>query len=205
MAFELAPIGGVNYGALGQTGTPLTNSWLSGQQAGVGSGFSLAPQNPISFPTVLQSSPTVAPVAAAPTGWSPGDASAPIPPVRPADLGSTPSAAAASPTTQTPGSTTPQTNLGPSTPLDWNVGTMQLGLSGIQTLGNLWTSWNAIDLAKKNYNMQHNLSQANLDNQVQTTNNALEDKINSRYVTEGKSSADASNYLSSHELKKTII
>lgn len=96
-------------------------------------------------------------------------------------------------------------NLGNSTPLGWNVGTGQLAISGLSTLGQLWTAWNSVDLAKKNYNLTKATSQANLNNQVSSYNTNLEDKINSRYFTEGKTQAAADAYYNSHKLEKVNL
>lgn len=94
---------------------------------------------------------------------------------------------------------------GLDTTLGMNIGTGQLALSGLSTLSNLYTAWNAVDLANKNYNLTKATSQANLDNTVKTYNNTLEDKITSRYNTEGRSSADASSYISSHKLNSVTL
>lgn len=94
---------------------------------------------------------------------------------------------------------------GLDTGFGWNIGTGQLAISGLSTLGQLWTAWNAVDLANKNYNLTKATSQANLNNQVTTYNNNLEDRISSRYAAENKTSADASAYIDSHKLSKVNL
>lgn len=89
--------------------------------------------------------------------------------------------------------------------LGLNIGTGQLGLGLLNGLGSLWTSMNAIDLAKKNYNLNLGTSQANLNNQTTSYNNNLQDRINSRYVAEGLPQSAADDYLASHQLKQVKL
>lgn len=63
----------------------------------------------------------------------------------------------------------------------------------------------AAKLAKKNYKFQVGAYNENLKNTTQSYNTALEDRINARHVTEGKSTADTSNYLNKHSLKATTL
>lgn len=72
--------------------------------------------------------------------------------------------------------------------------------SGIQTLGNLYMAYQQNKLAKDSLRFQKESYQKNLANQSQTYNTALEDRIRSRYNTEGKTSAEADQYLKKNSL-----
>jgi hypothetical protein len=89
--------------------------------------------------------------------------------------------------------------------LGFNLPTLNLALGGLQTIGNLWGAWQANKLAKQQFGLQRNLANANLANQIQSYNTTLEDRIRSRYFTQGGTSADADAYLSSHRLNKTTV
>ncbi|RUX60168.1 hypothetical protein [Mesorhizobium sp. M7A.F.Ca.CA.002.12.1.1] len=82
---------------------------------------------------------------------------------------------------------------------------LKLGLGGLQTIGSLWQAWEANKLAKQQFSMQKNVAQTNLTNQISSYNTALEDKINSRYVTEGKTGDQAAAYIASHKLADAKI
>jgi hypothetical protein len=64
--------------------------------------------------------------------------------------------------------------------LDWNVGTGQLALSGIQTIGNIYNAWQAQDLAKKTFAFNRDIANTNLNNSIRSYNTALEDRAASR-------------------------
>lgn len=81
-----------------------------------------------------------------------------------------------------------------------NLGTGQLALSGLGTLGNLWTAWNATQLANKSFDFTKNLATTNLDNSVTSYNTNLSDKINARYAQEGQSSQSAQAYINANKL-----
>ena len=85
-----------------------------------------------------------------------------------------------------------------------NIGTGQLALGGLSALGNLWTAWNATDLAKKQFNFNKQLSSSNFMNQEQTYNTNLADRESSRAAMENLSPAAANAYVSANSLK-TII
>lgn len=78
-----------------------------------------------------------------------------------------------------------------------NAGTV---LSGVQALGSLWNSYQANKLAKEQIGLQREAFQTNLANQKKTYNTALEDRIRSRYNTEGRSSGEADAYVNQHKL-----
>jgi len=85
---------------------------------------------------------------------------------------------------------------------DGSVNTNNIGLvvGGIQTLGSLWNSYQQQKIAKEQLALQRQAFQTNLTNNTKTYNTALADRIRSRYVTEGKTSAQANQYLSANKL-----
>lgn len=111
------------------------------------------------------------------------------------------------PTTTTPGIIAPQVPgmtggaAAPQTPGFFAKGGIgQSALGAIQTLGSLWNSFQQNKLAKESMKFQKEAFATNLANQEQSYNTALEDRINARYVTEGKSQADADAYVQEHSL-----
>ena len=79
-------------------------------------------------------------------------------------------------------------------------GPAQFALGAIQTLGSLWNSFQQNKMAKESMKFQKEAFATNLANQEQSYNTALEDRINARYVTEGKSQAEADAYTQEHSL-----
>ena len=79
-------------------------------------------------------------------------------------------------------------------------GPAQYALGAIQTLGSLWNSFQQNKMAKEAMKFQKEAYNTNLANQEQSYNTALEDRINARYVTEGKSQAQADSYIEKNRL-----
>jgi hypothetical protein len=81
-------------------------------------------------------------------------------------------------------------------------GPAQFALGAIQTLGSLWSSFQQNKLAKQTFNFQKEAYSTNLANQEKTYNTQLEDRINARYATEGRTNAstEAAAYVDSHKL-----
>lgn len=109
------------------------------------------------------------------------------------------------PSVQTPGVTVPQLMSGggsaPQTPGFFSqYGPTQFALGAIQTLGSLWNSFQQNKMAKESMAFQKEAFATNLANQEQSYNTALEDRINARYVTEGKSQAEANAYIQKNSL-----
>lgn len=78
------------------------------------------------------------------------------------------------------------------------------GLGGIGQLlvgiGNLWSSYNAGEVAKKSLKFQKNAYRTNLANMVKNYNSNLEDRIKSRFVTENKTEDQANKLISERRL-----
>ena len=71
-------------------------------------------------------------------------------------------------------------------------GIASMAIGGLETLGNIWSSFQQIKLAKKSLKFQKEAFRTNLKNSTQVYNTALEDRIRARYHTEGRSDeADA--------------
>ena len=111
------------------------------------------------------------------------------------------------PATMTPGIMAPQVPgmtgraAAPQTPGFFaKDGIGQFALGAIQTLGSLWNSFQQNKMAKESMKFQKEAFATNLANQEQSYNTALEDRINARYVTEGKSQAEADAYVQEHSL-----
>lgn len=111
------------------------------------------------------------------------------------------------PVTTTPGMTVPQVPgmtggaAAPQTPGFFAQGGVgQFALGAIQTLGSLWNSFQQNKMAKESMKFQKEAFTTNLANQEQSYNTALEDRINARYVTEGKSQAEADAYIQKNSL-----
>ncbi len=83
----------------------------------------------------------------------------------------------------------------------WGKGGMaSMALGGLQTLGTLWGAFQQNKLAKTSLKFQKDAFKTNLANSTQVYNTALEDRIRARYVTMGKSSADADKQIAEHSL-----
>jgi hypothetical protein len=82
----------------------------------------------------------------------------------------------------------------------FNIGTAQLALGGLQTIGALWNAWQANKLAKQQFNFQKDFANANLANQIKSYNTALEDRSRSRAFTEGQDAATAQAYVDHNRL-----
>lgn len=95
------------------------------------------------------------------------------------------------------GQTTAGTGLG------FNLGTANLVLGGIGTIGNLWMAYQAQKLAKEQFAFQKDITNANFANQLQSYNTTLTDKINSRTAQEGGDTADAQAYVDNNKLEDT--
>lgn len=73
-------------------------------------------------------------------------------------------------------------------------------LQGIGSIGGIVQSMRALNLAKEQLAFQREAYNTNLGNQTKTYNTSLEDRVRSRYVAEGRSTADADSYLANHQL-----
>ena len=93
----------------------------------------------------------------------------------------------------------PQTTAG--TGLGFNLGTGQLVLGSIGTIGNLWAAFQAQKLAKDQFEFQKGVTNTNLANQIQSYNTSLIDRINARSFMQGDSQETTDAYIAANLLK----
>ena len=86
--------------------------------------------------------------------------------------------------------------------LGWNAPTLKMGLSAIGTLGNLWGAWQANRLARDQFNFTKNVTNTNLNNQIQSYNTALEDRARARGAMEGQTTAEIQAYIDKNRLNR---
>lgn len=79
---------------------------------------------------------------------------------------------------------------------------LKLGIGGIQTLGNLWGGMKSLGLAEKQFDFSKMMAEKNLNNQTQSYNTALTDRITSRAKAQGMSDQEAQAYLAKNSLPK---
>ena len=91
----------------------------------------------------------------------------------------------------------------PDMGLGWNMGTGQLALGGLQTIGSLWNAWQANKLAKEQFKFQKDFANTNLANQIQSYNTTLADRTRARTFTEGGSDAEAQAYIDANQLRRS--
>lgn len=115
-----------------------------------------------------------------------------------------PSPVSGAPAPQVPGAPVPGGGAAaPSGPGFFSqYGPAQFALGAIQTLGSLWNSYQQNKIAKESIAFQKEAYQTNLANQEQSYNTELEDRINARYATEGRTNAaaDAASYVEKNKL-----
>lgn len=86
--------------------------------------------------------------------------------------------------------------------LGWNAPTLKMGLSGIGTLGNLWGAWQSNRLARDQLNFTKDVTNTNLNNQIQSYNTALEDRARARGAMEGQTTAETQAYIDKNRLNR---
>jgi hypothetical protein len=79
-------------------------------------------------------------------------------------------------------------------------GLAQTGIAAIGTLGSLWNSFQQNKIAKKSLALQERTFETNLGNQTKTYNTELEDRIRTRYASEGRDSSEADAYVEKNKL-----
>lgn len=86
------------------------------------------------------------------------------------------------------------------TDFGWNANTLNFGLEGLTGLGNLWGAWQSNRLARDQLDFTRNFARANLANQTQAYNTAIEDRSRSRAVVEGQTPSQASDWVRRNRL-----
>ena len=75
---------------------------------------------------------------------------------------------------------TPGLNLNQGNGFGFNMPTMQLGLQGLASIGNLYLGSKALGMAKDQFDFSKQMAQTNLKNQVTSYNTGLEDRLRTR-------------------------
>ena len=73
----------------------------------------------------------------------------------------------------------------------FNMPTMQMGLRGLASMGNLYLGSKAMGMAKDKFNFSKQMAQTNLKNQVNAYNTGLEDRLRTREQFNTGASGDA--------------
>lgn len=81
-----------------------------------------------------------------------------------------------------------------------NLGTANLALSGLGTLGNLWGAFQAQKLAKKQFSFSKQFAESNRANQIKSYNTTLEDRGRSRAAVEDQSGQSLKEYIDKNKL-----
>jgi hypothetical protein len=99
------------------------------------------------------------------------------------------------------GSTNPLGSIGGALkPLElgWNMPTAQLGLQGIGALGSLWSAFQANSAAQKQFGLQRDMANANLNNQISSYNTSLENKARDASMMRGDTGSAVSSYVNDY-------
>lgn len=79
------------------------------------------------------------------------------------------------------------------------------GLGAAQTAAGLWNAYNANKLAKQQFRFTKNFANANLANQTQSYNTALNDRARTRGFMEGQSQGQIDQYIANNRLKDRTV
>lgn len=90
----------------------------------------------------------------------------------------------------------------PTSGFGMNIGTVGMGLQGLSALGNLLQGNKAQKLAQDQFKFQKQFANTNLNNQIKSYNTALEDRLNSRAVTEGRTLESAAEQIERNRLSR---
>jgi len=86
--------------------------------------------------------------------------------------------------------------------LGLNLPTLQLGLSGLGALNSIFQGRQANRLARDQLNFARDVTNTNLNNQIQSYNTALEDRARTRGVVEGRSPDYTDEYIERNRLSR---
>jgi len=90
----------------------------------------------------------------------------------------------------------------PSSGFGANLGTAQLALSGLQSIGSIWGAYEANKLAKQQLAFQKEVWNTNLANQIKSYNTNMSDRINARSFVEGRPEGYSQQYLDENKLTR---
>ena len=87
--------------------------------------------------------------------------------------------------------------------MGWNMGTLQTGLQGLSTIGNLWGAFQGNKLARKQFSLASDAYNTNLTNQIKSYNTTLEERIKGRHPTNDVAAqAKADAYIAANKLTR---
>lgn len=86
--------------------------------------------------------------------------------------------------------------------LGFNLPTLGLAFNALGSLGGLYNANNMYGLARDQFNYTRRITDKNLQNQTQSYNTSLEDRIRSRMVAEGRPTEEGERYLDRHRLTR---
>lgn len=83
-----------------------------------------------------------------------------------------------------------------------NAPSFQMGMQGLNSLGNLWGAFQAQKLAREQFDFTKNTTNTNMNNSIKSYNTTLEDRARSRGFTEGQSSGQIQGYIDNNRLTR---
>lgn len=88
--------------------------------------------------------------------------------------------------------------------LGWNLGTANLALNGLGTIAGIFGGLKSLSLANKQFKMQRDFGNINLNNQIKSFNTALGDRARTREAVErGQAGGtNASEYVAANSLSR---
>lgn len=84
----------------------------------------------------------------------------------------------------------------------FNMNTFNNVIGGISALGSLWGAWEDRKLAKKQWKLQKSVLKTNMMNQIQSYNNSLRDRLDTRAHMEGRDQASADRQFEERKARR---
>lgn len=84
----------------------------------------------------------------------------------------------------------------------FNMNTFNNVIGGVSALGSLWGAWEDRKLAKKQWKLQKSVLKTNMMNQIQSYNNSLRDKLDTRARMENRDQASADSQFEERQARR---
>jgi hypothetical protein len=84
----------------------------------------------------------------------------------------------------------------------FNLGTMNGVMGGLNSLGQLWGARQGMKLAKDQWKTQKAMLNTNMMNQIQSYNNSLKDRLDTRAHMEGRDQASADSQYDERKARR---
>ena len=84
----------------------------------------------------------------------------------------------------------------------FNMNTFNNAIGGISAIGSLWGAWEDRKMAKKQWKLQKSVLKTNMMNQIQSYNNSLRDKLDTRAHMEGRDQASADKQFEERQARR---